>query len=398
MGIHLLFKKVQLSFIVILANMEKLQKLPVTESGFEALRKQNMLYVDKTERMLELINKGSYLFLSRPRRFGKSLLINTLKALFENKKELFEGLYIYDKWEWAEHGVIHLDFSKMQYHRDIEGFENHIKKILQKVALSYNFEIEEGNYLFQLQNLISKLQKKFNRGVIVLIDEYDKPITDFINSPTKGKENQYLLNRFYTVLKAEHANLRLVFVTGISKVLKVLWGMNNVLDVSFHREMNDVIGINKKEILKYFENYISVLELSNNSSREQILEKIKYWYGGYSWNGKNKIYHPNSIVNLMLSQEFKTFCTRGNQEYILPQEIINFKNIEVSRREFEIDEDLVISFIGLLFNEGYLTISKTEEDDLMELYILNHPNQEMRNSVINMLKKNTLNANLILQA
>jgi hypothetical protein len=378
--------------------MEKLQKLPVTESGFEALRKQNMLYVDKTERMLELINKGSYLFLSRPRRFGKSLLINTLKALFENKKELFEGLYIYDKWEWAEHGVIHLDFSKMQYHRDIEGFENHIKKILQKVALSYNFEIEEGNYLFQLQNLISKLQKKFNRGVIVLIDEYDKPITDFINSPTKGKENQYLLNRFYTVLKAEHANLRLVFVTGISKVLKVLWGMNNVLDVSFHREMNDVIGINKKEILKYFENYISVLELSNNSSREQILEKIKYWYGGYSWNGKNKIYHPNSIVNLMLSQEFKTFCTRGNQEYILPQEIINFKNIEVSRREFEIDEDLVISFIGLLFNEGYLTISKTEEDDLMELYILNHPNQEMRNSVINMLKKNTLNANLILQA
>jgi hypothetical protein len=389
---------VQLSFIVILANMEKLQKLPVTESGFEALRKQNMLYVDKTERMLELINKGSYLFLSRPRRFGKSLLINTLKALFENKKELFEGLYIYDKWEWAEHGVIHLDFSKMQYHRDIEGFENHIKKILQKVALSYNFEIEEGNYLFQLQNLISKLQKKFNRGVIVLIDEYDKPITDFINSPTKGKENQYLLNRFYTVLKAEHANLRLVFVTGISKVLKVLWGMNNVLDVSFHREMNDVIGINKKEILKYFENYISVLELSNNSSREQILEKIKYWYGGYSWNGKNKIYHPNSIVNLMLSQEFKTFCTRGNQEYILPQEIINFKNIEVSRREFEIDEDLVISFIGLLFNEGYLTISKTEEDDLMELYILNHPNQEMRNSVINMLKKNTLNANLILQA
>jgi hypothetical protein len=363
--------------------MEKLQKLPVTESGFEALRKQNMLYVDKTERMLELINKGSYLFLSRPRRFGKSLLINTLKALFENKKELFEGLYIYDKWEWAEHGVIHLDFSKMQYHRDIEGFENHIKKILQKVAFSYNFEIEEGNYLFQLQNLISKLQKKFNRGVIVLIDEYDKPITDFINSPTKGKENQYLLNRFYTVLKAEHANLRLVFVTGISKVLKVLWGMNNVLDVSFHREMNDVIGINKKEILKYFENYISVLELSNNSSREQILEKIKYWYGGYSWNGKNKIYHPNSIVNLMLSQEFKTFCTRGNQEYILPQEIINFKNIEVSRREFEIDEDLVISFIGLLFNEGYLTISKTEEDDLMELYILNHPNQEMRNSVIN---------------
>jgi hypothetical protein len=389
---------VQLSFIVILANMEKLQKLPVTESGFEALRKQNMLYVDKTERMLELINKGSYLFLSRPRRFGKSLLINTLKALFENKKELFEGLYIYDKWEWAEHGVIHLDFSKIQYHRDIEGFENHIKKILQKVALSYNFEIEEGNYLFQLQNLISKLQKKFNRGVVVLIDEYDKPITDFINSPTKGKENQYLLNRFYTVLKAEHANLRLVFVTGISKVLKVLWGMNNVLDVSFHREMNDVIGINKKEILKYFENYISVLELSNNSSREQILEKIKYWYGGYSWNGKNKIYHPNSIVNLMLSQEFKTFCTRGNQEYILPQEIINFKNIEVSRREFEIDEDLVISFIGLLFNEGYLTISKTEEDDLMELYILNHPNQEMRNSVINMLKKNTLNANLILQA
>jgi energy-coupling factor transporter ATP-binding protein EcfA2 len=378
--------------------MEKLQKLPVTESGFEALRKQNMLYVDKTERMLELINKGSYLFLSRPRRFGKSLLINTLKALFENKKELFEGLYIYDKWEWAEHGVIHLDFSKIQYHRDIEGFENHIKKILQKVALSYNFEIEEGNYLFQLQNLISKLQKKFNRGVVVLIDEYDKPITDFINSPTKGKENQYLLNRFYTVLKAEHANLRLVFVTGTSKVLKVLWGMNNVLDVSFHREMNDVIGINKKEILKYFENYISVLELSNNSSREQILEKIKYWYGGYSWNGKNKIYHPNSIVNLMLSQEFKIFCTRGNQEYILPQEVINFKNIEVSRREFEIDEDLVISFIGLLFNEGYLTISKTEEDDLMELYTLNHPNQEMRNSVINMLKKYTLNANLILQA
>ncbi|NJN77992.1 MAG: AAA family ATPase [Saprospiraceae bacterium] len=176
------------------------------------------------------------------------------------------------------------------YHRGIEDFENHIKQLFQNIATSYNLELREGNYLFQFQSLISKLYEKFNRGVIVLIDEYDKPIVDFINEPAKAEENRAFLREFYTTLKAEHAHLRLVFVTGVSKLAKVsvFSGMNNTLDVSLYPKMNDLVGITYEELVYYFENQLATLQEKNECSRAEILAKIKYWYNGYSWDGKIK--------------------------------------------------------------------------------------------------------------
>lgn len=374
-----------------------LQKLPITESGFELIRTEKMLYVDKTKYILDLLDMGRYLFLSRPRRFGKSLLTNTLKALFQNKKHLFEGLAINDKWIWQEHGVIHLDFSKIDYKGSIKDFENHLSVLLSETAKDYEIEIKETNFLLKFQKLINGLKEKFNRGVVVLIDEYDKPITDFIDNPIKANENREFLRSFYTTLKAEHENLRLVFVTGVSKLAKVsvFSGMNNTVDVSLRPKMNNILGITHKELTHYFKEHIEVLCQKKGMTYEQVLDKIKFMYNGYSWNAIETVYNPYAIVNLMAAMDFNNFWFQSGtptllvnlivqraREDVLKTQPTDYEDVIVGNDVFETSELEHLSVEGLLFQTGYLTITKIEEDEdyFFKSYTLNYPNYEVKYS------------------
>ncbi|MGB1242590.1 MAG: AAA family ATPase, partial [Chitinophagales bacterium] len=182
--------------------MEKLQKLPLSQSSFEKIISKEMLYVDKTRQILSLLNRGDYLFLSRPRRFGKSLLVSTLKSLFEGKKDLFKGLYIEDKWEWKEYPVIRMDFSALDYLEDVDTLKEDLVSFLEEIAQDYKVKIRGKTYKTLLRNLIKQLNRKFNRGVVFLIDEYDKPIIDYLGKELETAEkNRSILKAFYSVIK-----------------------------------------------------------------------------------------------------------------------------------------------------------------------------------------------------
>ncbi|MEZ4887118.1 MAG: AAA family ATPase [Chitinophagales bacterium] len=376
--------------------MSKFQKLPTTESGFEAIREDGLLYVDKTKQMLTLLNTGRYLFLSRPRRFGKSMLVNTLEALYQGKKHLFEGLYVYDKWEWKEYPVIRLDFSGMHYSNDQQTFEDSINTRLEWSAKKYDIELSKKNYKDALSELLQLLYGKIGQKVVVLVDEYDKPITDFINNPIKAEENRRVLKEFYTSLKAEHNFLEKVFITGVSKLAKVsvFSGMNNVDDLSLMPELNDVVGLTQEDVENSFADYLGALQQKFNfSSHEDLMKAVKHWYNGYSWDGINKVYNPYSIVHLCNRLEFKNYWYKSGTPTLLIDLIIQrarmednalkkeptaYENVKVTEEIFDAAELENLSVEGLLFQTGYLTITDIGYEDLTSYYRLNYPNHEVR--------------------
>ena len=375
--------------------MNQLQKLPVTESGFQKLREQGLLYVDKTKQILIFLEQGSYLFLSRPRRFGKSLLLTTLKALFEGKKELFEGLYIYDKWDWQVYPVVHLDFSALSYSEDLATFKEDIVFTLKRAAKIYDIEIKANSYKIVLKELLWLLSEKMGNSVVVLVDEYDKPITDFIGNPIKVDENRELLNNFFTALKAEHTFLHKVIITGVSKLAKVsvFSGMNNALDLTLFDKLSDVLGLTKNDIEAYFAGYIDVLQKKIGFSKNELLQAIKHWYDGYSWDAKVKIYNPFSIIRLFHLMQFENYWFQSGTPTMLIDLVVqkalyeedelkkhpsDYENIRVTKDVFDTAELNQLSVIGMLFQTGYLTITNIQYEDLIAYYTLNYPNYEVK--------------------
>ncbi len=387
--------------------MTNLQILPTTQAGFERIRIDGMLYVDKTQQILTLLGKGEYLFLSRPRRFGKSMLVNTLEALYQGKKQLFEGLHIHDKWEWKEYPVIRLDFSVMVYSSSKKQFEEDILSILKGIARSYKVKVATAtHYKGYLRNLMQILYEKIGEKVVVLIDEYDKPVTDFINNISKAEENRDLLKEFYTTLKGTHKHLEKVFITGVSKLAKVsvFSGMNNVDDLSLMPDLNDVVGLTQEEVESNFEDYLNLLqEKFQFPSRDELLATIKHWYNGYSWDGITKIYNPYSIVHLCNRLEFENFWYKSgtptllidliiqkaqNEDENLKKDPTEYENVVLTQEVFNASELHDLSIEGLLFQTGYLTISKVSYEGITRFFTLNYPNHEVRWSfAANILEK-----------
>jgi len=376
--------------------MNNFQKLPTTQSGFERIREEGMLYVDKTKPLLTALSKGEYLFLSRPRRFGKSMLVSTLESLYQGKKHLFEGLYVHDKWDWKEYPVIRLDFSGMEYSRSKADFEEDLLFILEDIAARYDITISRKSYKSYLRKLLELLTKKIGQKVVVLVDEYDKPVTDFIDNPIKAEENRKILKEFYTALKSEYIHLHKVFITGVSKLAKVsvFSGMNNVDDLSLMPDLNDVVGLTQEEVESNFAAYLEALkERFNFPSFEALMQAVKHWYNGYSWDGINKIYNPYSIVHLCNRLQFNNFWFKSGtptllidlivqkarlKDETLKKEPVEYENVKVTEATFDAAELNNLSVEGLLFQTGYLTITKIEYEDLTPYYTLNYPNHEVR--------------------
>ncbi|MBR0519578.1 AAA family ATPase, partial [bacterium] len=279
-----------------------MQILPIGEQNFTEIRKNNWLYVDKTKHLQDMIKNGNYYFLSRPRRFGKSLTISTIEAMFQGKAELFKGLYA-ENWvkEQAKkpNPVIKLDMSPLGNYYKEEDLNNSMLNYFEIFLFLNDFNIPmKNNAENMFANIITKLYKQFGQ-VVVLIDEYDKPITDNIDDLEKAKAVRKYLRSFYSILKTYSSYLRFAFITGISKFSKVgiFSGLNNLKDISMTEKYSDIVGYTQKELEDNFSDWIEETALKKSIDKQELLDKIKKYYDGFSFDGKTRVYNPFSVLN-----------------------------------------------------------------------------------------------------
>ena len=278
-----------------------MKNLPIGVQTFQKMREKNYIYVDKTQfiyAIAEENSNGNY-FLSRPRRFGKSLMVNTLKELFLGNEHLFQGLWIYDKWDWSKtFPVIHLSFDAMDY-RDL-GLDKAISERMEEWAEFYGITLSKETYKGQFEELLRKLYAQKGK-VVLLIDEYDKPIIDYLERGElpEALKNQKIMKNFYSVLKSSEQYLRFFFVTGISKFSRVSMfsDLNHITDLTLHPSFTTALGYTHQELELYFEDHLQAAQDKMKVSREVLLDKIRIQYNGYSWDGVTKLYNPFGILN-----------------------------------------------------------------------------------------------------
>ncbi|MCJ8268640.1 MAG: AAA family ATPase, partial [Psychrosphaera sp.] len=284
-------------------------KYPLGIQTFSEIREENYLYVDKTALVRQLIQSGKVYFLSRPRGFGKSLLISTFESLFSGHKELFDGLAIADTdYDFAKYPVISLEFSKVDVSEasDLKGY---IINATNQYAEAYGIELTIDSYEQRFEELVRRLQEKTGKKVVLLVDEYDKPILDNLFNealkPVKG-----VMKSFYSVVKSLDKHLKFIFITGVSKFAKlsVFSGMNNLTDISLNRRYATLCGVTQEELESHFSDAIDELTSIEQLKSAQMLAKIKHWYNGYYFHqSAQSVYNPYSLLSLFEHQEFNNY-------------------------------------------------------------------------------------------
>lgn len=372
-----------------------MKNLPLSIQTFRDFIDEDYIYVDKTKQIHDLFATGGrYCFLSRPRRFGKSLLISTLAEIFSGNKELFKGLWIYDKIEWTQYPVIHLDLSKVTF-KTPEMLENALDIRVEKIAADYNVQLDHGLFLKEkFGQLLEKLSQK--QKVVILVDEYDKPITEHMEAGEieKAISNRKVLKNFFGVIKGSDAFIRFVFITGVSKFSRVsiFSDLNNVRDITLSKQFAVLVGYTEAELMHYFEPYMTHLADEAGMSKKELANEIRHWYNGYSWDGENFVYNPFSILNLFTENRFRNFWfTSGTPTFLIQlirrnkSEIREFENTAVESYTFDSYEIENMNIEALLFQTGYLTIKKVTIEDREETYHLSYPNKEVRDSFLTYL-------------
>ena len=370
--------------------MKKLKNLPIGVQTFKNMREGDFIYVDKTECLYPLVTKRGYYFLSRPRRFGKSLLISTFKELFEGNKQLFNGLWIEDKWNWSDkRPVIQLSFANMGY-RTL-GLEKAILYEMKELATLHGISFSTESYSLQFRELIQKLHAQHGK-VVILIDEYDKPIIDYLEKGgiEQAKENQTIIKNFYSVIKDAENYIQFLFITGVSKFTKVsiFSDLNHLSDLTLNKHYATIAGYTQAELEANFEDYIQLTMEDLSLSREELLARMKKWYDGFSWDGKNYLYNPFGTLNFFDNGDFRSFWfTTGMPTFLLKlmkeKGVYEHENRVVSDillDKYDIDN---LDILALMFQTGYLTIKeKSLEGGNM---ILDYPNQEVRDGMYQLL-------------
>jgi hypothetical protein len=373
---------------------EKLMRpLPIGIQTFEDLIRGSYLYIDKTKSIYKLIKdpKGVY-FLSRPRRFGKSLLISTLEAIFKGKKELFKDLWIENSdYKWQELPIIRIDFASIpNYTGDV--FVEGIRKKLFQIAKAYGKELEEIKEIkLMFEELIKKLASV--EKVVILIDEYDKPIIDNIKNLKVAKKNRNILKSFYGTIKSSDEYLRFVFLTGISKFSKVsiFSDLNNLNDISMNNGFSTILGYTQEEMEKYFKKEILALGRRENKNKPEILKEIKDTYNGYMFSEESeRVYNPFSTLLLFYNMKFKNYWFETATPTFLI-ELIKEKGEDIKEIEREGVDELMFSSYeiedlkvkALLYQTGYITIKRYEKK--RRLYWLGYPNYEVKQAFLKYL-------------
>ena len=378
-----------------------MKRIDSGNSSFEKIRQSGNIYIDKTKYLYNLLTDGrTYYFLSRPRRFGKSLTLSTLDAIFKGKRELFRGLYIDSTdYDWKEHPVVHIDFSKCQEDNK-EEIKEWINDILFQIAKEYKIKLnKKKSYSFNLDLLITELAKK--EKVVVLIDEYDSLLNSNINNDNI-EDIRSVLRGFYSVIKASSTNIRFCFITGVTKFSKmsIFSSMNNLVDISMSDEYSTMLGYTQEELEENFSEYIDKAVKEENIKREEYLEKVKRWYDGYKFSANGEsVYNPVS-VGLFFSNggiEFSNYwISTGGMTYLLT-EIAKRVKFDVSLSNcVKISKDRLCStdiiqmlrtniskenFLALLYQSGYLTIKEATLVSGSYLLTLGYPNEEIENGL-----------------
>ena len=367
-----------------------MKKLPIGKQDFPALIGDGYLYVDKTEHIHRLLDAGPYLFLSRPRRFGKSLLISTLHEIFRGNKALFKGLWIEDKIDWDPYPVIRVDFNEMNYQSNPLSVE--LDKQMEANADVNNIRLTDTDYKGKFAELLEKLGSG-DKKVVVLIDEYDKAITDFLGEDeARIRENVRTLKNFYGTLKSLDRCIHFVFITGVSKYgrVSIFSDLNNLNDITIHPDFAVLLGWTQEEVEHYFDDRLSDLARHFNLDRSGLLENIRAYYNGYSWDGGHRVYNPYSLLNFFHHKAFRnfwfatgtpTFLTKLLRQQLIPAyELENFRGNDFMLESADVHH---VGLHALMLQTGYFTIQKiTLGRDLSPLYHLGYPNREVRLSFL----------------
>lgn len=352
------------------------------------MRTGGFLYVDKTRFIYQLVQGAGFYFLSRPRRFGKSLLASTLKYLFQGRKDLFEGLWIADHYDWTQkHPVLLISFTTVPYRE--EGLPKGLSDTLDRIAAENSISLAQSSAQGKFLELI--LSMSAAGPVVVLIDEYDKPILDYLDDQPQATANRDFLRGFYGILKdtALAPHLRLVFLTGVSKFSKVsvFSELNNLSDLTMHPAYATLLGITQEELERDFSPFIDRLAESEAILRGAILKKMKTWYNGYSWDGVHFVYNPFSLLNLFDTYKFDNYWFSSGTPSFLIKTIKNraeplehLDELEVPNEFFQKFDIETPDLHALMFQTGYLTIKHKTRLGETELYSLGYPNQEVQHA------------------
>lgn len=369
-------------------------KLPIGIQNFERIRKEGYLYIDKTEQVWNLIEQGSYFFLSRPRRFGKSLLMSTLHAYFDGKKELFEGLAIAQREQkWEAHPVLHLDLNTQLYD-SVDSLNYKLEQFLSAEEELYGIESDHSPYYGpRLEKVIKYAYNKTGKGVVILVDEYDKPMLQAIGNRELQDGFRSVLKGFYGALKSMDGCIRFALLTGVTKFGKVsvFSDLNNLNDISMDARYYDICGITEQELLSAFDKPIGTLAAANGMTRQECIDALRVRYDGYHFEETAPgMYNPFSVLNTFDKNKFGSYWFEtGTPTYLVQLLQLSDYNLE-AMSQVETDSDVLNSVdsmshdpIPVIYQSGYLTIKGY--DSRFCTYQLGFPNKEVEEGFVKFL-------------
>ncbi len=358
-----------------------MKKLPIGIQTFENLIQEGYYYVDKTHFIHQLTSQGKYYFLSRPRRFGKSLLVSTIKAAYQGKKDLFQGLYLEENWEWdTSHPVLHISFGSGVLH-SVQDLHIRFTAILESHEREYNFIVHDNDLRERFLKVIYTLYEQYGRRVVILVDEYDKPILDSIENIDTAVAIREELKNYYSVIKDADPYIQFVLITGVSKFSKVslFSGLNNLEDITLDKKLSTLCGYTQDELETVFADLLEDVDL----------KQVRLWYNGYNWSGR-EVYNPFDILLYLKSKEFSSYWFETGTPSFLIKLLYSGQYCIPDMENLTAGEEIVGSFDlenitaeTLLFQAGYLTIAHFEQIGSFRRYTLTYPNMEVKSSLNN---------------
>lgn len=368
-------------------------KYPIGIQDFEKLRTNGYSYVDKSRFVYKLATEGEYYFLSRPRRFGKSLFLSTLEAYFQGKKELFEGLAIYDlETEWKKYPIFHIDLNTANF-REKDSLYTVLNDYLTTWESKYGARESEATLALRFKGVIARAAEKEGCGVVILIDEYDKPILQTLRDPELQAEHRAQLKAFYSVLKTQDRYIKFAFLTGVTKFGKVsvFSDLNNLTDISMDHRYISICGMTEKELLTNFKEGINELAEANGDTKEATIAKLKARYDGYHFEENTVgLYNPFSVLNTLSRLRYKDYWFEtGTPTFLVDLlKMHNYRLPDMTKERVSDDvinsvDSLSTNPVPVIYQSGYLTIKGY--DERFKKYLLGFPNKEVEEGFLNFL-------------